>query len=214
MTEPPRILVVDHRDSFVFILAEQFLRFGATVETYRSDLSVGELERRVAEFDPDLVVLSPGPGHPREATTTLAWLERDSTRPVLGVCLGHQAIGLVSGAKVERGAAPVHGRAGLVTLGDDPLLAGLRDPFPAARYHSLIVRDLPSELAAIAWLEEDGEEVVMAMRRIDRPWIGLQFHPESFLTPGGSELLARILREALERRGRSSEVASWQTSRS
>lgn len=200
-----RILVVDHRDSFVFILSEQFLRMGVELEVYRGDLTLAELESRIDAFDPDLVVLSPGPGHPKDAVTTIEWLMTGADVPVLGVCLGHQAIGLVSGAKVERGPAPVHGRACAVRLGDDPLLAGLVDPFPAARYHSLVVSDLPDTLHPIA-VTDDDDEIVMAMRRVDRPWVGLQFHPESFLTPGGSELLARILREACERRGRDVEV--------
>ncbi len=202
MSSAPRILVVDHRDSFVFILAEQFLRLGVELETYRSDLSLAQLEERMTAFDPDLVLLSPGPGHPSEAETTMAWLGTRPQVPVLGVCLGHQAIGLAAGAQVERGPEPVHGRACQVRLGDDPLLEGLPDPFPAARYHSLVVTNLPPELRVIATTEHAGTCITMAMRHVELPQIGLQFHPESFLTPIGSKLLLRLLREACARRGR------------
>ena len=207
MSRQPRILVIDHRDSFVFILADQFLRLGARVEIYRSDLTLLELDRRIADLDPDLVVLSPGPGHPSEAETTLAWLRTRPTLPVLGVCLGHQAMALVAGARVERCFEPVHGRACQVELVHDPLFVGLQNPFPAARYHSLAVVEAPPQLRVLGTTHsadaQDSTPLIMAFRHDELPQIGLQFHPESFLTPGGGLLLANILREACATRGRS-----------
>lgn len=188
----PRVLLLDHADSFACLLADQFARLGAAVEVVRATLSLTSLQRRIAATSPQLVVLSPGPGHPQEATTTMSWLAQRPQLPTLGVCLGHQAMGLAAGARVVRGKAPMHGVAADVELLPSPLFAGLPRRIPVARYHSLCVTDLPSQLEPLA----HAGGTVMAMRHRELPWIGLQFHPESVLTPHGAPLLRAVLQWA------------------
>lgn len=194
-----RVLMVDHRDSFVFILAEQFLKLGATVRTYRSDMGLDEFERLVREIDPALVVLSPGPGRPEASGVTVPWLETRPGVPVLGICLGHQAMAVAAGGTVDRAPRPVHGKPWPVRLLDDPLHDGLPDLLPVARYHSLVVTSCPDEFRVIATTEDAGATLIMAMRHRTLPQIGMQFHPESFLSPFGGILIERVLAEATRR---------------
>ncbi|MGE0141814.1 MAG: aminodeoxychorismate/anthranilate synthase component II [Planctomycetota bacterium] len=186
-----RVLLLDHADSFVFVLADQFARIGASVDVVRVPDTADAIAELVARQHPDLVVLSPGPGHPSEAVGTMDWLRSRPVVPVLGICLGHQAIGLAVGARIERGAAPMHGVASEIEVLDDPLFRDLPRQLQVARYHSLVVVDPPETLAVIA--HTDG--VVMALRHRRLPWIGLQFHPESVLTPHGGPLLRAVLDE-------------------
>ena len=183
------ILVVDHYDSFTYNLVQLVESLGRPVEVVKSDAEPAEaLVRR----GPAAVILSPGPGRPEDAGvfTDLLRLLPQRT-PVLGVCLGHQAMGLVAGGRVER-AAPVHGKASLVFHDGAGILAGLPNPFEAARYHSLVVlRDgLPPELGVTAW-SEDG--LVMATQHRELPRFGVQFHPESILTPDGPKIIRNFL---------------------
>ena len=186
------ILVVDHYDSFTYNLVQLIESLGRDTTVVKSD------ERRAAELvamDPEAVVLSPGPGHPRDAgcfTELLATLP-DAT-PVLGVCLGHQALGLGCGGTVDR-AGPVHGKASLVFHDGRGILEGLSVPFEAGRYHSLVVGrdDLPEELELTAWTE-DG--LVMGMQHRRLPRFGVQFHPESILTPDGPRIVENFLAHA------------------
>lgn len=198
MSRAPRVVVLDHKDSFVFILAEQFKKLGAEVAIYRSDeLDVAGFERLLATSRPELVVLSPGPGRPEDGGVTVPWL---GTRPrvfTLGVCLGHQAMALAAGARIDRAPVPVHGRASRVALGDDPLFEGLPRTMSVARYHSLVATDLPPALRSIATLADGGPELCMALRHAELPQLGFQFHPESVLTTIGPTLIERVLREAI-----------------
>ena len=194
---PPRVLVIDHEDSFVFNLVEEFARLGCTTEVVRCRMRRDQLEAWLDRFDPDLVLLSPGPGTPDSSGVTLSWLREFPRRPILGVCLGHQAIAEACGARITRAAQPVHGRAHELDTSDDALFAGHGETrLVAARYHSLIAEELPECLQTIATCTSHGQELVMATRHRELPWIGLQFHPESYLTPSGSTLIARILDEA------------------
>ncbi len=186
------IHVVDNYDSFTYNLVQMLAEQGAEVEVARNDaLSVDELLAR----RPAAVVLSPGPGRPEQAGICVELLQRRARLPVLGVCLGHQALGLAFGASVRRAPRLMHGKASAVRHGGAGLLAGLPDPFPAARYHSLEVGEetLPAELEPLAWAE-DG--VLMAMRHRELPYFGVQFHPESVLTEVGPHLLANFLAAA------------------
>ncbi len=196
----PRVLVLDHLDSFVFILAEQFACLGCAMRTLRSDLSLAQLQEHLAEFRPDLVLLSPGPGRPEEAGVTVEWLRTEPEVPVLGICLGLQALAVANGGVVDRAPQPVHGRACSVRLLEDPVFDGLPPGFWAARYHSLVVTKVPSCMRVIASVEDRGQELVMALRHNRLPQVGLQFHPESVLTPWGGKLLERILHLACDRR--------------
>jgi len=186
---PTRVLVIDHEDSFVFNLVDELRGFGAMVRSVRARLSLAELEDELSRFAPDLVVLSPGPGTPSAARTTVSWLMSRPTTPVLGVCLGHQALAVAAGGRVGRAAAPVHGESHEIELADDPIFADLPRRMRAARYHSLVVTHLPTAFREIATCA--GE--VMAIRHSELPQIGLQFHPESFLTPYGGSVLRRVL---------------------
>ncbi len=201
MTAAPRVLLLDNRDSFVFNLAEEFLDLGAGVRTVRSGLDGAALDRHLQDFDPDLVVLSPGPGRPEEGGLMVPWLATRPDRPVLGVCLGLQAMVVALGGAVGRAPSPVHGRATAIDLGPDPLFEGLPRPFPAARYHSLVATSVPAGLRVIAEAGSEAGPLPMAVRHVNLPWIGLQFHPESILTTHGAVLLRRILAEARTVRG-------------
>ena len=181
-----RILVIDNRDSFVFNLVDDLARRGARLTVLRGDAPLDRL-REAAEAA-DLVVVSPGPGHPRDSH--LPALLRELQRPTLGVCLGMQAMSLAFGGAVVRAVTPVHGKASLVRHHGDPLFAGIPSPFAAARYHSLVVDALPPELLVVARTESG---IPMALRHRDRPMVGVQFHPESVLTPWGTRILGNAL---------------------
>lgn len=191
-----RVLLIDHFDSFAFLLAEQFAGRGAQVRCVRAADTAAALAACVQAFAPDLVVLSPGPGHPRAATGTVAWLATRPALPVFGVCLGMQAMVVACGGEVGPAPAPVHGRASRIELADDPLFAGLPRRLAVGRYHSLMATALPDELAPIAVAPHHDQRLLMAVRHRELPWIGVQFHPESVLTPHGGELCARVLAAA------------------
>jgi anthranilate synthase component 2 len=183
------ILVVDHYDSFTYNLVQLIESLGERTEVVKSDAESAEA---LVAMGPAAVILSPGPGRPEDAgcfPELLAILPPQT--PVLGVCLGHQALGIAAGGVVER-AAPVHGKASLVYHEGAGILAGVPDPFEAGRYHSLVVRrdGLPSELELTAW-SEDG--LVMAAQHRTLPRFGVQFHPESILTPDGPTIVRNFL---------------------
>ncbi len=183
------VLVIDNRDSFVFNLVDDIARRGATVRVLRGDAPLDVLLD--ASRNSALVVISPGPGHPSD--TLLPAFLRAVTTPTFGVCLGMQALSLAFGGNVIRAVVPVHGKASLVRHQGDPLFEGVPSPFPAARYHSLVVDALPGDLIVTA--RTDGG-IPMALRHRTRPLFGVQFHPESVLTPHGPRLLRNALREA------------------
>lgn len=189
-----RILLVDHEDSFVRNI-EQALRLeGATVDCLRAQRPVQEFVRS----DPDAIVLSPGPGHPRDrrmSRTARALLRRwDSERPFLGICLGHQIIGDHYGDSVIRAAAPVHGETSRVRHDGRGVFLGVDDPTDVARYHSLVI-DPPTVPASLEVSARSGA-VVMAVRHRGRPVESVQFHPESFLTPAGRRMFRNFVRGA------------------
>jgi anthranilate synthase/aminodeoxychorismate synthase-like glutamine amidotransferase len=186
------ILLIDNYDSFTFNLAQAFLAMGALVDVRRND-AIGAREAR--ELAPTHLVISPGPGRPEDAGATLAILEALIPRmPVLGVCLGHQALAVVMGGRVVPAPRLVHGKSSPVYHDGRSLYAGLPNPFAAGRYHSLAVDDasLPETLAVCAFTSQ-GE--VMGLRHRGLPVEGVQFHPESVLTPDGERLLANFIDE-------------------
>ncbi len=196
----PRVLCVDHRDSFVFNLVDAMARCGARVRTIRANVAAETLLGAIDAYAPDLVLLSPGPGHPESAHATLAWLRTAPTVPVLGVCLGHQAMAVALGGLVARAPQPVHGRASPLAFTAEPTRTPLPRPFVAGRYHSLVVTRVPAEFRVIATARDGDHELVMAMRHRSLPWLGIQFHPESVLTPHGAALLRGVLADALAHR--------------
>lgn len=184
------ILVVDHYDSFVYNLVQLIEGFGFPTEVVRSDAEPAE---RLLARKPAAVVLSPGPGRPEDAGCMVELVRGlpDET-PLLGVCLGHQAIGVAFGATVERAPEPVHGKASMVHHEGSGILSGLPDPFEAGRYHSLaIFPQTLSEDVCVTASTEDG--VVMAIEHRRLPRFGLQFHPESILTPQGPQIVKNFL---------------------
>ena len=190
--------MLDNYDSFTYNLVQLLARIGAEVTVARNDqITVAE----VAEQRPDAIVISPGPSRPERAGISVELVQRLGTSvPMLGVCLGHQAIGAAYGAEVIR-VPPVHGKARPVHHSGAGSFEGLPSPFDAGRYHSLAVgRDsLPASLEVTAWAE-DG--VIMGMRHRSHPVEGFQFHPESILTDDGAELVGNFLRRASAGSGR------------
>jgi para-aminobenzoate synthetase component 2 len=185
----PRVLVVDNHDSFVYNIVQYLLELGADcVVRDRSDVTLADAR------DVDGVLLSPGPGHPSEAGVCVDLVREadQSGRPLLGVCLGHQVIAEAYGAVVSRAPELLHGYTSLIHHGGEGVLAGLADPFPATRYHSLAVEPatLPGELRITA-RTDDG--TIMGLRHRRRPIEGVQFHPESVLSEGGHRLFRNWL---------------------
>jgi anthranilate synthase/aminodeoxychorismate synthase-like glutamine amidotransferase len=186
----PSILVIDNYDSFVFNLVQYLGELGASTLVWRNDAAGVE---QVRELRPDGVLISPGPGHPREAGLSVEVVrELGRSLPVLGVCLGHQVIGHVYGGQVVRAPELVHGKTSRIFHQGAGVLRGLPQPFAATRYHSLVVEreSLPAALEVTGWTANG---LVMALRHREHPVEGVQFHPESILTERGHDLLRNWL---------------------
>jgi anthranilate synthase component 2 len=185
------ILLLDNYDSFTFNLYQALSELGAEVLVRRNDMvTVEDVEDLVPMLDG--IVISPGPCTPGEAGISVPLVRRlAGTVPILGVCLGHQAIGAAFGARIIRAPRLMHGKVSMIAHDGVGVLSGLPNPFQATRYHSLIVEraTLPAELEITA--EADG--LIMGMRHRSLPVEGVQFHPESILTPTGNDLLANFL---------------------
>jgi anthranilate synthase/aminodeoxychorismate synthase-like glutamine amidotransferase len=192
MTVPatPRVFMIDNYDSFTYNLVQYLGELGAEITVRRNDhVTIAE----IAAARPTHLVVSPGPCTPNEAGISMAAIAHFGAErlPVLGVCLGHQAIGQVYGGVVRRAGAPVHGKTDAISHDGRGVFAGLPDPFTATRYHSLIVDEaLPACLELTAW---NAEGIVMGVRHRQLPVHGVQFHPESVLTTVGLELLRTFL---------------------
>jgi anthranilate synthase/aminodeoxychorismate synthase-like glutamine amidotransferase len=183
-----RVLVIDNYDSFTYNLVDYIASAGADVRVERHDAITPE---GVEAHAPTHLVVSPGPGRPTEAGVSAAAIERLAGRvPVLGVCLGHQVIVELYGGRVDRAARLMHGKADVVSHDGSQLYDGIPDPFDAGRYHSLAALEVPGALAVTA-RTEDGE--VMGVRHRELAVHGVQFHPESVLTPHGRRLIENFL---------------------
>jgi para-aminobenzoate synthetase component II len=194
------ILVIDNYDSFVFNVARYFEELGRDVVVHRNDAIDIAGIRNVA---PAAIVISPGPGTPRDAGISRAVVEQLSGEvPILGVCLGHQCIGAAFGGPVEPARRPLYGRTSHVIHDGQGLFEGLPQPLTVARYHSLIVERTPALEAALTIdaVSEEGE--IMALTHRSRPTYGVQFHPESILTEKGHALFGNFLRLVVERKQR------------
>ena len=190
------LLMIDNYDSFTYNLVQYLGELGAEVQTYRNDRITPEEIERLA---PERIVISPGPCTPDEAGISLEVVRRFAGRvPILGVCLGHQAIGQAFGGRVVHARAVMHGKTSPIHHRDRGVFAGLPAPLQATRYHSLVVadEDLPACLEVTAWtVTETGErDEIMGFRHRERAVEGIQFHPESIMTPQGHDLLANFLR--------------------
>ncbi|WP_337844151.1 aminodeoxychorismate/anthranilate synthase component II [Thermus sp.] len=188
-----RVLVVDNYDSFTYNLVQYLGELGAEPIVWRNDRFALEA---VEALDPDRILISPGPCTPLEAGLSVPLIQRYAPRyPILGVCLGHQAIGAAFGAEVVPAPLVMHGKVSPIHHDGTGVFRGLESPFPATRYHSLVVRNLPEELLVNAWAEEAGERTVMGLRHRAYPVHGVQFHPESYLTEAGKLILKNFLED-------------------
>jgi anthranilate synthase/aminodeoxychorismate synthase-like glutamine amidotransferase len=188
--KPLNTLFIDNFDSFVFNLVDEFAKRNCPVQVWRNDVSVEkalELARNLPR--PRLVVLSPGPGIPARAGCCVEFVRRaPKDLPILGICLGHQSIVEAFGGIVVRAPEIVHGKASMITHVGTGIFEGLPSPMSVGRYHSLITDRIPEELKITASLGD----MTMGIEHVDRPVAGLQFHPESILTPQGGKLLENV----------------------
>jgi len=200
------ILLLDNYDSFTYNLYQALSELGADVVVHRNDqLTVADVEQMLPSLDG--IVVSPGPCTPREAGISVEMIrELAGHVPLLGVCLGHQAIGEAFGGVVKRAPNLMHGKTSMIHHDGKGIYAGLPNPFQATRYHSLIVEQstLPPDLEVTAWA--DG--LIMGVRHKSLPVDGIQFHPESILTPQGKDLLANFLGSGGQRSGRELAIAA------
>jgi len=187
------ILMLDNYDSFTYNLVQEIGEISpAEIKVVRNDEATAE---ELIVLEPQAVVISPGPGIPDEAGVSMDLVRAAADIPLLGICLGHQALAAVHGGQVTRAAEPVHGKTSWIQHDSNGLFEGLPNPFEATRYHSLVVEreSLPAGFAVEAWAD-DG--VIMGLRDRDRLHFGVQFHPESYLCTEGEHLLANFLRVA------------------
>jgi anthranilate synthase component 2 len=185
------VLVIDNYDSFTYNLVQYLGELGADVQVMRNDAALDAVRAAGA----DRIVISPGPGRPEDAGVTMGVIKGLGERtPILGVCLGHQAIGAAYGGLVVRAAAPMHGKTSTVEHDGRGVFAGISGPFAATRYHSLVVSSagFPDDLEVSARTSDDG--IIMGLRHRRYPVHGVQFHPESILTGEGRTILRNFLR--------------------
>lgn len=183
------VLVIDNYDSFTFNLVQYLGELDSAVKVVRNDAMSADA---MLALGPDSIVISPGPGRPEQAGETITVVRKAGSIPILGVCLGHQAIGVAFGGVVARWR-PIHGKASRVEHDGRGVFAGVGQSFAAGRYHSLVVLEdhLPADLTVTARSQDDG--VMMGLRHRERPVFGVQFHPESVLTSYGRQILQNFV---------------------
>ncbi len=185
-----KVLFIDNFDSFTYNLVDDFCKRGCDAKVYRADTDVEQLKAIAAELKPDLLVISPGPGNPQTAGVSLAALDAFKEElPILGVCLGHQVIVEYFGGRISHAPEPMHGKPSRLTHKGTGVFAGLENPLQAGRYHSLVAVELPDCLEVTA----EFEGIVMGVQHKTLPIHGVQFHPESILTPAGGRIIENML---------------------
>jgi len=190
-------LFIDNFDSFTYNLVDDFCKRDCEAKVYRANTELDELKVVADKFAPDLLVISPGPGTPDTAGVSLAAVDYFKDKlPIFGVCLGHQVIVQYFGGRVGHAPEPVHGKPSRVTHNAKGIFAGVENPLQPGRYHSLIALNLPECLEKTA----EFEGLVMGVRHKELPIFGVQFHPESILTPAGGKIIENVLSIAAERR--------------
>jgi len=184
------ILVIDNFDSFIYNLVDEFEKIGFSCHTYRNNVNMKAIEKAVSEYNPKLIIVSPGPSHPRDAGISIDVIKEYYKKiPIFGVCLGHQAMIEAFGGYVERCKEIVHGKASDIYHDGKTIYEKLPSPFKAGRYHSLTGTKIPDCFEVSARTESD---IVMGVRMNDYPVEGVQFHPESILTPEGRKIIENI----------------------
>ena len=192
-----KVLFIDNFDSFTYNLVDDFAKRQCLTKVYRADTSLDDLQAVAAAFDPDLLVISPGPGNPDTAGVSLAAVDYFQDKlPIFGVCLGMQCINEAFGGRTVRSPAPMHGKTSFIRHNDSGVFHGMPDSFTAARYHSLICEPVGDELIITAY-SDDGR--IMGISHPVFPLHGVQFHPESFLTEYGFLLIENFLRTGTSR---------------
>jgi len=190
MADKRKVLFIDNFDSFTYNLVDDFCKRNCEAKVYRADTSLEDLKRIAEDFAPDLLLISPGPGVPDTSGVTLASIDYFKDKlPIFGVCLGHQAIGQYFGGKIGHAPSPMHGKGSRVTHTGKGVFAGVENPLQVGRYHSICVQELPECLELTA----EFEGIVMGAQHKELPIHGVQFHPESILTPAGGKIIENIL---------------------
>jgi len=189
-TTDKKVLFIDNFDSFTYNLVDDFGKRGCVTKVYRADTKIEDLIVVAHTFEPDLLMISPGPGNPNTAGVSLQAVDHFKDKlPIFGVCLGHQVIVQYFGGTIGHAPLPMHGKPSRVTHNEQGLFAGIENPLQAGRYHSLIAQDLPDCLEKTA----EFEGIVMGIQHKMLPIFGVQFHPESILTPAGGKIIENIL---------------------
>ncbi|MFC1793722.1 anthranilate synthase component II [Planctomycetota bacterium] len=185
-----KVLFIDNFDSFTYNLVDDFCKRDCRAKVYRADTELDELKRVAGEYEPDLLVISPGPGTPDTAGVSIPAVDYFKDKlPIFGVCLGHQVIVQYFGGKIGHAPEPMHGKPSRVAHNGEGVFASVENPLQAGRYHSLCALELPDCLEKTA----EFEGVVMGARHKELPIFGVQFHPESILTPAGGKIIENIL---------------------
>jgi len=198
MAQRHKVLCIDNFDSFTYNLVDDFCKRDCEAKVYRADTEPAALQAIVESLDPDLLVISPGPGTPKTAGVSLAAVDCFKERlPIFGVCLGHQTIVEYFGGQIGHAPEPMHGKPSRISHNDQGVFAGIENPLQAGRYHSLIATQVPDCLEVVA----EFEGIVMGVKHKTLPIYGVQFHPESILTPAGGRVIENVLAIAAEVRG-------------
>ena len=185
-----KVLFIDNFDSFTYNLVDDFCKRNCQAKVYRADTDLEKLKALAAEFAPDLLVISPGPGTPDTAGVSLEAVGYFKDKlPIFGVCLGHQVIVQYFGGKIGHAPKPMHGKPSRITHNEKDVFSGVENPLQAGRYHSLVALQVPQCLERTA----EYEGIVMGVRHRELPIFGVQFHPESILTPAGGKIIENIL---------------------
>ena len=194
-----KVLFIDNFDSFTYNLVDDFCKRDCDAKVYRADTELAALKRVADEFGPDLLLISPGPGTPDAAGVSLSAVDWFKDKiPIFGVCLGHQVIAQYFGGKIGHAPVPMHGKPSRVTHNQKGIFAGVENPLQAGRYHSLCVLEVPDCLEQTA----EFEGIVMGIKHRELPIYGVQFHPESILTPAGGKIIENVLSIAKARKKR------------
>jgi len=192
-----KVLFIDNFDSFTYNLVDDFCKRDSQGKVYRADTALEELKALAEDFKPDLLVISPGPGTPDTAGISLSAVGYFKDKmPIFGVCLGHQVIVQYFGGKIGHAPEPMHGKPSRVTHNQKGIFVGIENPLQAGRYHSLCSVELPDCLEQTA----EFEGINMGVQHKELPIFGVQFHPESILTPTGGRIIENILKIAIEQR--------------
>ena len=188
-----KVLFIDNFDSFTYNLVDEFQKRGCEVLVYRNNMDMKVMEPAIQKFKPNLIVISPGPGTPKQAGISKEMIEKYHEKiPIFGVCLGHQCIIEVFGGRIDKAVETIHGKPSRITHDNLGVFKGLENPFQAGRYHSLVGYDIPYCLEISARSVE--RDIVMAVRHKEFPVIGVQFHPESILTPIGGLIIENLIK--------------------